>query len=635
MRIWEEWLQSLPDKSFFNLYRNYLGPLSTPYHKPDLVTEFTGWLKQEKVQKRIIELLSEEDEAVLSAYYLQKNLNYEELTHLCSSSQEEMEDQVKNLEERLLLIPIEDHYFVNPLLEKTLLREGHLALNRVLNISKNEEEKRPDYKINDSLITAFLVFINRENPLLLNKGELSKRFQDAFCKEFSSLGMGDASAWIQAMVKSFLALGILIQREHRLELCSRRAMKNWAAQNQKKRYQEIVIALAPENLEREARECLSWFECNREWGMHHLDWDKWLLLLQPGKTREERFQWHLFGKELRSLEVFVEEKGIWYYNTHWYPEESSPVPPLIQLNGDISLLPESPFCWVLPYTTRLISLGSLIQCHLDRESFRRGCAFRLRSSEWTTFMESITGHPLDPLLKTRLEEWDKEFFSLDLEELYRVKLSDDKKGMVKASGVLDEFICGETVQGDWLLSWEKRDEWLIALKNLDIIYYPEKAEQDWKNPRKKEEITCPDYPIMETPKTKRDNEATIKAEELEGNFDPLIQRELLSRQSRKVLLFKEQVVEGIIRSELRQASGFDFNSKIRLLEAALSPPAERLELTLPGKDGNMIKKDLDPLELSGKGQSALLVGVDSSTDERIEIPVRRIIQLQRFPRSLL
>jgi len=634
VRIWEDWLQSLPDKSFFNLYRNYLGPLSTPYHKPDLIEEFTSWMKQTKVQKRLVELLSEEDEALLSAFYLQKKLSSEDLSHLSTGSEEEMEDRLKNLEERLLLIPSDESFYVNPLLEKTLIKEGCLALNRVLNVRRTDEEPVAP-AINDSLLSAVLIFINRERPLLLNNGDLNKRFIDTFSKEFENLGIADTALWIQALVRSLLGQGVLMEQESRLELCSCKTMRQWAALDQKVRYRDLIIALAPEGMKSEAWQCLSWFESNPGWAMHHLDWDKWLLLLHPGASREERFHWHLFGKDLRSLEVFTEKEGMWIKNTHWSPEPSTLIPPLIQPNGDINLLPESPFCWVLPYSTRLISLGSMIQCHLDRESFRRGCIYRLRAADWISFMEETSGHALDPLLRTRLVEWDKEFYSLDLEQLYLMKLSDDKKGMVKASGILDEYLRGETLDGDWLLSWKERNEWLAALEKLDILYYPEKEEPPWKKTDTIKMGSIPDFPLSDTVSKGERNISFINTQELDGEFDPLIQRELLSRQGRKVLLFKEQIVQGIIRSELRQASGFDFNSKIRLLEAALSPPAERLELTLPGKNGNMVKKDLDPLELSGKGESALLIGIDTDSNERIEIPVRRIIQLQRFPRSLI
>src|SRR6056297_2562346 len=61
------YLLNLEDESFFAVYRNYLGPVTTPYNKHYHIQELQDFLVRPATQDRIRNLLTHRDIVLLSA----------------------------------------------------------------------------------------------------------------------------------------------------------------------------------------------------------------------------------------------------------------------------------------------------------------------------------------------------------------------------------------------------------------------------------------------------------------------------------------------------------------------------------------------------------------------------------------
>jgi hypothetical protein len=67
---WKRNMLTLPDERFFEIMRNYLGKLKTPYNKHTLIRDLTAFLQKKETRRRIISLIDEGDAVLLTALYV-------------------------------------------------------------------------------------------------------------------------------------------------------------------------------------------------------------------------------------------------------------------------------------------------------------------------------------------------------------------------------------------------------------------------------------------------------------------------------------------------------------------------------------------------------------------------------------
>lgn len=628
--IWENWLRDLPEKAFFELYRNYLGPVATPYHKQDLINRFTLWLKNEDVQLRIARGIDKAEAEILSALFFEKGEN--RLMGVVIKDENAQKRILRNFQERLLVLNLEDQFIINPLMEDLLKEEGILSLSRLLPQGNYTASQEPPFFPNDSFLTAFLTFINRKDRLMLNQGQPSKKFLDAFTDRFGTMIGVDPVKFLVILLESFSAGGLIESRDQGFRLCSPSLLRSFQNGSPWQRRMQILLWLTPESWHSWLVSAFSLMTTLKS--IKKKVWPRMLHILCENPEKRDIQRWKEFSTKLRALGFIEKKEDLYLFNTRWFEEEMQGVPPLLQPNGDISLTPQTPFCWLLPYTTELRTVGSFIQFHLNKESFIQAAPYRIRGEEWIEVMEEITGYSLEKMQKTLLREWDRDIYSLELEPAVLLKLNEDKKAWVKNSGVLEPFSLGETTEGNWILSMERQSQWLEALESIGIQYSTplDDSEQKIRFPEKPAEEHRKDH---QPPRKIEDHKTPVMdAESIIKEFDELTMKELQARIDRKVLLFPEQIRPELIRTELRQIRGFDFNGKIRLLEAALQPPAERLEIKIPSPEGTPLLMTIFPQKLDGKGPQAILHGVTDG-GVQVEIPVSKILELKRFPLSLI
>ena len=106
-RGWEDALSSLPDSAFFEVVRHYLGPVSTPFHRPDLIERLSAFMGRPETAERAASYLDAEDALLLSCVLIHDSPDEAELGRILGDMPGwrplALRERLFNLEERLLI----------------------------------------------------------------------------------------------------------------------------------------------------------------------------------------------------------------------------------------------------------------------------------------------------------------------------------------------------------------------------------------------------------------------------------------------------------------------------------------------------------------------------------------------------
>jgi DNA-binding Lrp family transcriptional regulator len=110
------------EENYFYLVRNYLGTISTPFHKPALTARLCDFFSQEAIQERIVGLLDDLDLIILSLLRLSGPATAEQITSILKykTSYGALLRRIANLQERMVLLNDGGSLCLNSLLASRL-----------------------------------------------------------------------------------------------------------------------------------------------------------------------------------------------------------------------------------------------------------------------------------------------------------------------------------------------------------------------------------------------------------------------------------------------------------------------------------------------------------------------------------
>ncbi len=191
-------LSRYSEENYFYLAKNYLGLISTPFHKPALTTKLCNFFSQPIIQDKIIDLLDELDCFILSYIKLAGPVKAEQITTLLKAkgSYGTLLRRVSNLQERMILLNEEGNLIFNPLL-KTRLDEFS-SLKPLLGTSKSITRNGP--YCSTEFIRAYLSLINKE---------AKHAYKDEYVSLFPAFGEEQLQQLFLRLGELFLSMGIL------------------------------------------------------------------------------------------------------------------------------------------------------------------------------------------------------------------------------------------------------------------------------------------------------------------------------------------------------------------------------------------------------------------------------------------
>ncbi len=183
-QLWETALLTLDDRLFFDLVRNYLGNIQSPYNKQRLVAELGAWISKEENKKTLIALLDDSDKKILAAVQELRSPSISGLSIYLSLDipYSDLHDAVVSLEERLVLFrfreDLKSHLAINPLLLPDIME--NIDSHDLLFHSKPRPEKTdtgqglPPFGLNK--LAALAAWLNGRSDIFKVDGGLKKKF---------------------------------------------------------------------------------------------------------------------------------------------------------------------------------------------------------------------------------------------------------------------------------------------------------------------------------------------------------------------------------------------------------------------------------------------------------------------------
>ncbi|MFW5802206.1 MAG: hypothetical protein ACOCVC_09250, partial [Spirochaeta sp.] len=211
--LFSQYLMSLPDSAFFDLYRTYLGPVQTPFKKQDLVRDLVKLLNNADFQRRIMLVLDDEDRHWLSIIGLSGSLSMARVQTLFGAdlSPVDIHQRVLNLEDRLLIItdPETNELRLNPLLEEELQR----TVVRITSILPDQGQSPivPQCSINEAALFMLMAFFRFPREVFRQNGGLRKRDHDRLREIFPLLPpKGVLGSAVESITHGLITLGLVL-----------------------------------------------------------------------------------------------------------------------------------------------------------------------------------------------------------------------------------------------------------------------------------------------------------------------------------------------------------------------------------------------------------------------------------------
>ena len=174
---WKKSLLTLKDEPFFELVKNFLGPLQTPYHKPSIIDALEKFLIRPETRERLFLLLSRDELRIAGSILSMEGIDLESLYTLFREEYSSLRFRslIENLQERLILYKDSDlRLWITPLLSDDIKRMTGPAPVDIFPVNITPSEPW----LNEDILLAFLSLIKEIPSLHRQDGIVKKRNMD-------------------------------------------------------------------------------------------------------------------------------------------------------------------------------------------------------------------------------------------------------------------------------------------------------------------------------------------------------------------------------------------------------------------------------------------------------------------------
>lgn len=657
---------TLPDEAFFELVRNYLGPIKTPFNKHDLIGKMETFLRQPETQERIVQLIDQEDAEVLSAVWLLGEPAVEEIFDFFSGRHSYMDthNRLLNLEDRLLVFRDEGTLRINPILRPVLEQEvlSSSLLFRSRTVQSEEQPARSAW-ISDTLLVSFLSFFLDEPEFFRADGQLRKRVANqlshlipelvepalpesetpgtragALLRALAGLGLVDAAAGTIAPPEAWEPFSAATPLS-RVAL----VVAGWAvaARDHSAAASARTIADIAETVAAVVSKLPADYAVDPE------TVERLIASLLPGGTapvRRIREAIALFGLMLPLADGYLMAAPL-------PTEHESSVPLIVQPNFELTVPQELPFAsgLLIGRIARLTQHDRYPRFELTKDrlasALREGMELpkileRLREMSRDTIPQNVT---------VTLQSWTSEYESIRLFKGVVLTIEESRRFIVKQAAVA-RAIQRELAPGVYLISEADIAGVQEALAETGVELVPELATPTTLGepalPALRERV---DYSRLEgfARLLQTDSERTLS----QGDGGELVEslhnaleatavtseqrQELAARVDRKLILSPEQLRPEALKSEKTEARGLDYVGKVRIIEQAVRSGNSFLEVVERAEDGSPVRHLLEPGELQKESDELYLLAYELPDRSEIRLRVRKLGLVRRIRGGLL
>lgn len=653
---WRKIILSINDNSFFDLMRNYLGKIETPFNKQDLIYRLINFFNSEQTKDKILSMIDDDDAALLSAVSILEDPTDNQLQNVFQQwSYLDLHNRIQNLEERFLLYKKNRVYQITPVFEDIFLEK---VISPSLLIKTGESLSAFDAPpwLNDPLMMSLLSFIQNNKNLIKIDGSIKKRGITELERVFPTLFEGEEGLKRFEICTAVLTNLKLIESHEGLIFINRKQWENLAAKNEIERYCMYYGAALALNSNSTA-EMTDFFISlyNKFPSGKTIEKDSlnryYTIYCDRNKEGKAQFQFNHISDILVNLNIFIEQDDSVRINEvldFSGSAQHSEAPLVIQPNFEITVKPfiTLPESLLLAHALEIQQYDLFSRFILNRESFLRAFDKGIKSDEILEKLMSLSGEEVPQNVIISLKDWEDDHRKVTLYSGVVLKVSQDKQMLVEQTDFLKPYIREVLAPGVYLLSSEQEKLWMEALAELSISPLP--VNDETSKIEDSEFSSFSGFTAQKELIVKRekwfDREETEKSR-IEEHIEKLMKKltssgiqgdekkEITARIKRRLIILESQINRGIIRPEITEAKGMNFQGKVRLIESALLNKSDRLELNHYTADG--IQSILvQPMELLKDDKERTLIGKILPDGESINIKVSKISKVKKIRSSL-
>ena len=666
MENWKKYIFSLPEQVFFDVMRNYLGDVKTPFNKHDLVNKLSAFFVKDETAEKVISLIDRSDAEIITVIAMLGNPTVKELYTVFKDKKSYYDFYLNllNLEERMLVfseeIDGESRISISPVFEQ-LFKDNVIDPELILSTCESETDFNSDPELiwmNDSVLTAVFSFLLRQGAILKIDGSFRKKVIEELHEIFPDKLTVNTDKKIELMrfVLKRLKLAANDGDFFRPDIDR---WKELGKLSVKERIELLLGASVSDNytvygplISASAETLISW---NRGFSYESL---KQIIRLIALKNRinldkDEEFPDSVINL-LNLLGVLKENNGIYYPENKLlcrnnFSAESSLI---LQPNFDIIADASIPFDagLTLSLTADVKRYSDMISLSLTRDSYIRALESGIPGDEVTAFFEEYTGHGIPQNIRFSLRSWEKEFRSIELFSGIVMTVDEKKRKIIDNSGQFDNTLIKKLGDGVYIVKPENLDKLkkALSLSGIDHIpavegsiitapsavsVYTESFDYDAEKLKSCTALLKPVFREHDYP-----DYVEININEFNDKIDSLSftaeqKKVIKERIERKILLFPSQITSGSARYEKNEAKGLDYNGKIRLAEQALESRGYLLEI-VERKNDEQVTSLVKPEHLDKSGKDVVLEGFLLPFEEQVSIKIGKAGRVKKIKTSL-
>ena len=616
MKPTEEWRKlvfDLSDQAFFDLVRNYLGDIRTPFNKHNLLDQLETFLLNKSNLDQIISMIDSSDAALLTAIDFLGTASIEQLHALFSDEEPyySFYTHLMNLEERMLICPAggkgNDQTVVISPLFRDELEKRVIDIDLFLGCKKASIKKKSQYSWYDAPVVSAYV-----SSLMTKKGK-------AVVSDYGEI------------IKSILLRYSMLHQAGRHLVLARGAFDElFALENQQVSRFFIQAYLSANPLVALIYANMRADRSYPEKAFARLaKCTAYLAGLEAGEIQEHK-------ENLIKATLAVEDStGLRKLTSVQAADEGK-----IVIQPDFSLYSQGALSFeenmTLAFYSEIRELDVISRWEVTRESFMRGIRSGIGAGSFIKLLEEKSGAPLPQNILFSFKSWEEECQGISVYRGCVIKVDGRFSKLLDSNSSFKKYIKEKLSDGLYLISEEDFPEAMkvvesVSGQSLDLP--PEKKGSDvltsaGNNSGFKR------FQNYEKPaaKTKKHDISSKLLNRIESMDITQEQKDILSDRVHRKLILSEQQLEGSgVRYELMEARGIDYNRKVRLCQHVMEVGGAFLEITLGAEKTLLIK----PVQLKKSGNDMLVIGDGIPDGAPVQVPLRKVHYMRKVRTSLM
>jgi hypothetical protein len=610
------------EDTYFYLVRNYLGVVTTPFHKPQLTAKLCQFFSQKTHQDRMLELLDELDLVILSLLAVTGPLPSEGVMDLLKGSYSygTVLRRVANLQERLVLLTDEGKLVFNPLLAEELASRCSL---RPLFGEHGQQVSTAPY-CSTEFLRAYLSLVAKESKAV---------FREEYLKVFPSFELQPLQQMFTALTQ-VLTQNLILTGEKKVSIDYDRARMLLQLND----HQLICLLLCSqmntfrgESSFAFCSDLLSYLNALAQIDTTSLKLLIRSLSLKHGIAYDSEVLTHLSTWGVITLD------GVWKVADIELEQQSNAL--LIDSDQTISYLGNRLMDDILYRFTFIEVLDRQKRYRLTKESFLRGLDSGLSYREIEQYLQENSSTAMHSLLLKQLGMLNERYQAITVYDALLLSCDERTAHVVQNLPALAEHRYKSISPTLFLMRRDTEETWRQILASAGLLAGATRSYEKIEVLKQKEPVSL-SLLVQQALRCHRCTTLKVDGDKIQMITDESLQREiesspftqaqkqdLLHRFHAKMILSSSQVVAQAINTTI-EAGGFDYQGKVSLVRQAVGRKDVALQLQLT--DQELVVQALE-VAYTVEREALLKAAVMPTMEVKI-LPISKIflIQLVRF-----